>query len=323
MTMKASSCLTFASALAVLFASTAVRSDDAADYPNRPVQVVVSWAPGGSVASIARVLSASMSEVLGEPYVVLTRDGGAGLIGTASIANAKPDGYIIGFGPITPITNALHLMKNKTFSIDSFEYVCQAFENMFSVAVPENSPYTSIQQLVQDIVQKPDMLTYGHLGRGSLSHLSFANIVQSRDLKITEVPYRGENALMTDLLAGRIDFGIVTVGGMVGKPVRLLGVFGNRRHPGFPNVPQMSEADLPSLQPALNGIIVPKGTPEAIVGKLESACQKATQTASFTAFMGSIAEPVVYRGREDFTKQAHLDNKEKAELIARLGLEAQ
>jgi tripartite-type tricarboxylate transporter receptor subunit TctC len=105
--------------------------------------------------------------------------------------------------------------------------------------------------------------------------------------------------------------------------VRLLGVFGNRRHPGFPNVPQMSEADLPSLQPALNGIIVPKGTPEAIVGKLESACQKATQTASFTAFMGSIAEPVVYRGREDFTKQAHLDNKEKAELIARLGLEAQ
>lgn len=321
--MVASLRLKLTSVLTVLLTTGLAHAQDASKYPDRSVQVVVSWAAGGSVDSIARALTSSMSDSLGQPYVVLNRDGAAGQLGSALIAKSTPDGYIINFGPITPITNALHLIKNRQFSLDSFEYVCQVFENMFGVGVPEGSPIKSMQDLIKAIKDNPGKMTYGHLGRGSLSHLAFANIVNKDKLSLTEVPYRGENALMPDLMAGRIDFGIVTAGGMVGKPVRILGMFSDRRHPAFPDVPVMTEVGLPSLQPALNGIIVPKGTPEPILAKLESGCREATESASFKQFMDKIKQPIVFLDRKQFTERAHADNKEKADLIAVLGIEPQ
>lgn len=321
--MLASRRIRLASLLAAVLVPGFAQAQQASNYPDRPVQVVVSWAAGGSVDSIARALAQSMSEHLGQPHVVVNRDGAAGQLGSALIAKATPDGYLTNFGPITPITNALHLMKARQFSLESFEYVCQVFENMFGVGVPENSPITSMEQLIKAIKDNPGKMTYGHLGRGSLSHLAFANIAHKNKLEVTEVPYRGENALMPDLMAARIDFGIVTAGGMVGKPVRILGMFSDRRHPAFANVATMPELGMPSLQPALNGILVPKGTPEPILARIEDGCRKGTESASFKEFMNKMQQPIVFLDRKQFTQAAHADNKEKADLIALLGIEPQ
>jgi tripartite-type tricarboxylate transporter receptor subunit TctC len=292
-------------------------------WPNKPVQMVVPWAAGGSVDSIGRAMGSALSEILGQQVVVMNRVGAAGTIGTATVANAKPDGYIVGWGPITPITNAPHLMKSVTYKVDSFDYVCQVFENMFTVAVPQDSPIKSLPELLTWLAANPGKATYGHLGVGSISHLSMENVLYAKGIKVVDAPYAGDAALLPDLQTGRVAFGTVTVAGSLGRPVRVLAVFSDKRHPGLPDVPTVAELKLPSLQPALNGIFVAKGTAPEVVRKLEGACEAAVKSEPFRTSMQKLREPVAYYGRDEFTKRVARDYSDKAKLVKILGLQPQ
>ncbi|WP_424134916.1 Bug family tripartite tricarboxylate transporter substrate binding protein [Roseomonas chloroacetimidivorans] len=289
-------------------------------YPDRPVQVIVSWQAGGVVDTIGRALSQAMSDLSEGRFIVVNRDGAAGIVGAQAVASAKPDGYTIGFGPITPITTAAHTVRGVPFNVESFEYVCKVFENVLAVSVAEQSPFRSLPELIDAIRARPDKMTYGHFGTNSLGHLSFANIVQGLSLRVTDVPFRGEVPIYPEMLSGRLDFGMGTVGGARGKPVRLLAVFGDHRSVAAPDVPSTRELGLPTLQPVLAGITVPRGTPEALTERLDTLCRQATEAASFREVMGRLGEPILYAGREDFTEQARRDNAEKIEVVHRLGL---
>ena len=177
-------------------------------WPSRSIQLVVPWAAGGSVDTIGRALASSLSTILGQQVLVVNRTGAAGTIGTASVATARPDGYTLGWGPITPITNAAHLMKSVRFKFDSFEYVCQVFENTFTVSVAQDSPFRSLPDLLAYLAANPGQATYGHLGVGSISHLSMDNVLHAKGLKVTDAPYAGDAALLPDLQTGRVNFGV-------------------------------------------------------------------------------------------------------------------
>src|SRR3954468_14981297 len=105
-------------------------------WPARPVQVIVAFPAGGSVDVMARNLVAAISAALGQQFVVVNRDGAAGSIGFGQLAAARPDGYTLGAGPTTPIATAPYLIKNLKYGVDSFEYICQSFENVFTISVP-------------------------------------------------------------------------------------------------------------------------------------------------------------------------------------------
>lgn len=292
-------------------------------WPTRTIQMVIPWAAGGGVDAIGRALGTSMSKILGQQVIPLNRVGAAGTIGTASVANAKPDGYTLAWGPITPVTNAAHLMKAVNYKFDSFEYVCQVFENMFTVSVPQDSPFKTLPDLLAALAANPGKFTYGHLGVGSISHLSIENVLNVKNIKVTDAPYAGDAALLPDLQTGRVAFGIVTVSAVQGRPLRPLAVFADRRHPSLPDVPTVAELKLPSLQPALNGLFVPKDTATEIVQKLERTCEAAVKTEDFRALMQKLREPIVYYGREEFTRRAARDNADKAKLVKSLGLQPQ
>ncbi|WP_338664782.1 tripartite tricarboxylate transporter substrate binding protein [Pararoseomonas sp. SCSIO 73927] len=294
-----------------------------APYPDRPVQVVVSWQAGGVVDTIGRALAQAMSDLSEGRFVVVNRDGASGIVGAQAVASARPDGLTIGFGPITPITTAAHTVRNVPFDVESFEYVCRVFENVLAVVVAEGSPHRTMPDLVATIRARPDTMTYGHFGTNSLGHLSFANIVRGLSLRVTDVPFRGETPIYPELLSGRLDFGMGTVGGARGKPVRLLAVFGDERSVAAPDVPSTRELGLPTLQPVLAGITVPRGTPAAVTARLDELCRKGTEEASFRAVMGRLGEPILYSGREAFTAQARRDNAEKVEVVRSLGLTPQ
>lgn len=292
------------------------------NYPTRSVQVVVPWAAGGSVDTMGRGLAAGMGTALGQQLVVLNRDGAAGMVGTSAVANAAPDGYTLTFGPITPITNAAQLMKKPPVHPDNFEYVCQVFENRFGIAVPAKSPYQTMQQLLDAAKASPNKLSYAHLGNGSISHLSMENAIAGKGLQLTAIPYRGEAPVFLDLMADRLDAAIVTVGGalMGSRPVRFLAVIGEDRHPGAPDVPTLKELGLPTLLPALNGLMAPKGTPQPVLRKLESACKEAVEGEPMTRATTALREQIRYLPGAQFAQRVRRDQADKAALIKRLDL---
>ncbi len=291
-------------------------------YPDRAVQVVVPWAAGGSVDTMGRALSAAMGRILGQSFVVANRDGASGMVGTGLVANASPDGYMLTFGPITPITNAAQLLKKPAFNADSFEYVCQVFENRFAIAVPQSSPHKTLKEFLDGIKSHPNKVSYGHIGVGSISHLSFETAVQGLGLSYAGVPFRGEAPLFVELIAERLDAGIVSIGGVImgSRPVRLLAVIGESRHPGVPDVPTLKELGLPTLLPALNGLMAPKGTPKPILDKLQSACLEATRSDEMKRATTALREEIIYLPGDQFAERTRRDYTEKGALIKRLNL---
>jgi hypothetical protein len=169
-------------------------------YPSRPVQVIVGFPAGGSVDVMARQLVAAISGQLGQPFVVVNRDGMSGTIGFGAVAAARPDGYTLGAGPTTPISVAPHLLADVKYRVDSFEYICQSFENVFTIAVPVDSAFRSMADLVAAARASPGRLAYGHSGVGTVPHLSVANFLHRTGIDISAVPYRGETAMPRILL---------------------------------------------------------------------------------------------------------------------------
>jgi tripartite-type tricarboxylate transporter receptor subunit TctC len=307
-------------ALATLLLAAACARAQQPAYPARPVQVIVAFPAGGSVDVMARNLVAVMSALLGQQFVVVTRDGASGTIGFAQLAASRPDGYTLGAGPTTPISVATHLYKDVKYGVDSFEYICQSFENVFTLAVPPESPFRSIGDIVAAARANPGKLSYGHSGNGTVPHLAVANFVYRLDLKVTAVAYRGETMALPDVIAGRVDFGAPSVAVAVGQKLRILAVFADRRHPAYPDAPTFSELGMPSMPPGLNGLYAPKGTPPEILAALERACERAVQTETFRTVAQRLHQPVAFLNRAAFTERALTDYRYKGELIRALDL---
>src|SRR5215510_2065912 len=139
-------------------------------YPSQTVTVIMPFTAGGGVDLVARALAAEMSKLLGQSFVVVNRDGAAGSIGFAGLAQAKPDGYTLASSPATPITNVPHLQKGLAYTFDSFTPICQTFENVFAVVVPPSSPYKTLADLLEAARASPGKLVYGSSGTGSIAH---------------------------------------------------------------------------------------------------------------------------------------------------------
>lgn len=292
-------------------------------YPERPVQVIVGFPAGGSVDVMARTLVAAVAADLGQTFSIVNRDGASGTIGFAQVAGAAPDGYTLGAGPTTPIAIAPHLMKSVKFGVSSFEYVCQSFENVFTIAVPIDSPLRSIADVLAAARANPGKLSYGHSGIGTVPHLTVANFVHRGDLNVSAIAYRGETGMLPDLVAGRLDFGAPSVALAVGQRVRVLAVFADSRHPAFPDVPTFAELGMPSMPPGLNGLFAPKGTPRDVLAVLERACERATQSEAFRAAAQRLSQRIVYLNGATFAERALAYHQYKGELIKAINLKAE
>src|SRR5207302_11520891 len=161
-------------------------------YPTRAVTAIVGFSAGGSVDVMARNLLAVISSQLGQQFVVVNKEGASGSIAFAGLALAKPDGYTLGAGPTTPMSIAPHIHKDVRYGPDSFEYICQSFENVFTVAVPAESPFRSIGEIVAAARARSGKLIYSHSGVGTVPDLSLANLLYRTCIDVIEVPYRRE-----------------------------------------------------------------------------------------------------------------------------------
>jgi len=307
--------LSAAAALLVMAGSASAQK-----YPSRTIEVIIPFAAGGGVDLIGRSVATSLAEQFGQSVVVQNRDGAGGTIGFGALASASPDGYTLGFGPSTPIANAPYLVKGVRYNPESFEYICQVFENPFSIAVGPNSPYKTIQDLLA--AAKDKALNFGHAGLGSIPHLSVENFAHAMNAKVQHLPFRGDAAMLPVLMKGDLDFGAPALSSIRGNDkIRPLVVFSEKRSPNYPDVPTAREVGLTTaVPPGQNGLYAPKGLPAEVKEALEKACASAVKSDGVLKVVGNTGSSVSYMDGKQFHDQTVADYKFKGELIKRLGL---
>lgn len=246
------------------------------DYPVRPVTVIVAFTPGGSTDTLTRMVSARLSAQLGKNFLVENKPGAGGNIGTEFVVRSQPDGYTLIVNSVGPIAVNPTLYKKLPFNpLTDLDPIVQIAEVPNVLVVAASSNITSPKDLVAKGKAKPAGLNYGSTGIGTASHLSSFMMTKHDNLKATHLPYKGADAII-DLLSGKIDFMFATIPSVIGhiKSGKLTAIAVNsaKRSKSLPNVPTMVESGYPGFEAsAWFGFFGPKGTPKAVVAKLNKA----------------------------------------------------
>ena len=248
----------------------------AQDWPTKPVKFVSPYPPGGSVDPLARLLGAKLGDSLKQNFIVENRTGASGIIGTEYVAKSAPDGYTFVF---IFDTHAVHQALNAKLQFDplkDFAPVMIVGTAPMSISTAAGKPFKGFRDVLQAAKAKPDSVTIGNVGNGSLGHLASILISQAAGVKLVPVPYKGGGPLHTDALGGQIDLAIASVAAQAshvrsGK-LRALVQTGEKRAAMMPDVPTLAEAGVRGVEPAYAfwGILAPAGTPRPIIDKLHA-----------------------------------------------------
>ena len=309
------------SVLSVALMASKAPAQTPAPYPVKPVQVILPYAAGGGVDAMARAFSREASAAPSQPWTVANREGGGGVVGFTALARAKPDGYIVMFSPASPLTNSPFVNPNMPFKSGEIQPVCQVFENVFVIAVREDSPIRSITELLARAQANPGGLSYGHAGPASVPHLSMAAIEKATKVKFNAIAYRGDGPMMTDALSGTLDFSVPAISSIGGKKLRVLAVLSERRHPALRDAPSIAQLGYPVISPGLNGLYVPAGTPKAVVTQLEGICRKITASTTFAENAKGLLQVPQYLPAAQFKARIASTYKMHAALVPDLKLE--
>lgn len=274
------------SAAAVSLAAPALGQE--ANFPSRPLRLIIAFAPGGGTDLIARTLAARMSTLLGQVVVVENRPGGGGNTSTEAAASARPDGYTLLMGNQGPMSVNPTLFRNlRVDPATAFDPIALVADAPLLLVGGPKLRANTMPELLAEIRAARGDLTYGSASNGSASHLSTALLLQSTGLEATHVPFRGAAPALTEVISGNVHFMITTLpsvmGLVAGGQVRAIATTGDTRLPQLPNVPTVAETVPGFRATAWYGILVPKGVDPAIRAKLAETIFASTGTPEVAA----------------------------------------
>src|SRR5438477_1069364 len=253
----------------------------AQDWPARLVKFVSPYPPGGSVDPLARILAAKLAESLKQQFIVENRTGASGIIGTDYVAKSAPDGYTFVF---IFDTHAVHQALNPNLPFDpvkDFAPVMIVGDAPMAITTGTMKPYKSFADVLAAAKAKPDTVTVGNVGNGSLAHLATIVLNQAAGIKLVPVPYKGGGPLSTDAMGGQVDLAMASTAAQAqhvrnGK-MRALVLTGEKRSHTMPEVPTLIEQGINVSAHAWWGILAPAGTPRPIIDKFHAELVKATK----------------------------------------------
>jgi tripartite-type tricarboxylate transporter receptor subunit TctC len=248
-------------------------------WPTKPVHSIVPFPPGGSVDPLARVLGARLADSLGQQFIVENKPGASGSIGTAFVAKSAPDGYTYVFVFDTHAVNQSLIPNLPYDTLNDLAPVMLVGTAPMAIVTNPAKPYKTFGDLVRAAKAKPEALSVGSVGNGSLGHLAMIVVQQMGGFKVTHVPYKGGGPMMTDVMGSQIDLGIASVAALSanvkGGKLRALAVTGEKRSPVMPEVPTLAEQGLPGFSAyAWWGILAPAGTPKPVLDKFHAELVK-------------------------------------------------
>ncbi|MGE5525237.1 MAG: Bug family tripartite tricarboxylate transporter substrate binding protein [Rhodospirillaceae bacterium] len=269
----------------LLAAACAVSTAHAQQYPRRPVTLVVPFPPGAATDAFARVISRRMGEVLGQQFVVMNRDGAAGIIGTELVARATPDGYTLLWGTSSGMAIMPALKTKLPFDPQrDFAPVSLGAKLAYVLVVHPSVPANNVKQLVAIAKARPGKLSFASAGTGGAPHLAGELFKTMAGVDILHVPYRGTALFATDLVAGQVDLAfaspVTTLPFTRNGRLKPLGVTVTSRLEVYPDVPTIAEAGLPGYElTQWYAMLAPAHTPQDVVGILNGAMRKALDDA--------------------------------------------
>src|SRR5882672_3852003 len=267
------SALVAAAALLIAMPAALGEPDAAADYPNRPVKIIVSVPAGGGVDTVTRIFAARLQQRLGQPFVIENRGGAGGNIGSEAAYVSDPDGYTLLATQPAPITSNIALYKKLNFYPVALEPVAvmSRFPNV--LLVRQDFPAKTAPEFLAYVKANPGKVTYASQGPGTTSHLTAALYGTVTDTTMLHVPYRGTGPALNDLVAGHVDFIFMELASAYklhdGGKSRILAVATDKRLDILPDIPTLIEVGLPDfVSDTWNAISAPPKTPAPIIAKL-------------------------------------------------------
>jgi tripartite-type tricarboxylate transporter receptor subunit TctC len=269
-----------------------------AAWPERTVTMIVPYAAGGVTDILARLVAERLQAALKQPFIVQNDVGAGGIIGTANVARAKPDGYTLFFGPVSLLTLSPLTTKVNYDPEKDFTPVSIVASTAFVITVNEKFPARTLAEFIAEVKKKPGAYTYASGGGGSITQVASLLFLKSAGLQMTHVPYRGVGPAFTDLIAGNVQMLSATPVELTpyagSNKVRPLGISSQQRSRHLPNVPTISETIPSPFAATYNGILAPRGTPRSIVDQVSQAAAAAVKTPELADRLFKLGvEPVV------------------------------
>lgn len=271
---------------------------NAQDYPSRPIKIVVPFSPGGAVDGPTRAIAQELGKRLNQQVIIDNKPGAGATIGSELVAKAPADGYTLLLASQTNAISATLYTKLSFNPIDDFAPISLLGREPGVLVVHPSQPVKSVAELVALAKQKPGQLNYASSGNGSGQHLFMAMFTSMADINMVHVPYRGSGQAITDLLGGQVQAAIPGTQAMVkhikdGK-LRALATTGVTRSPALPDVPTLAESGLKGYSAYVwMGLLAPKGTPPAIIERLQRELKATLATAEVTGFMNNAGMEVI------------------------------
>ena len=254
-------------------------------YPERPVKLIVPYAPGGSADIVARLIADEWGKALGKPVFIENKGGAGGNLGVEAVAKSPADGYTIGLQTVSLAINPSLTPKMPYDTLKDLAPIGMVAASQHVLVVTNNLPAKDLQELLALAKSKPGKLTYGSAGGGSTFHMSAELFKAQAGLAIVHIPYRGGGPALTDTIAGQVDMSFPVLSAAQGHvqagKVRALGVTGSKRSPLMPTVPTIAEAGLPGYAfETWFTVFAPAGTPKPMIDKLNATLVTVLQSAS-------------------------------------------
>jgi len=297
-----------------------------AQYPERPIHLIVPQAAGSATDTVARILGAALAEEIGQQIVVDDRPGGALTVGLDLTAKSPPDGYTICMGPIGALAITPHLVAKLPYDIArDFQPIAVVTKGHLLLAVSPTTPFHSVPELVAYAKANPGKLLNASSSNGSPGHVGGELFKFMTGTDIVHVPYKGGAPAINDLIAGRVQLMFESLNSIApfarSGAVRALAVSGDRRSPAFPDLPTIAEAGVPGYSaPTWGGVIAPAGVPRPIIDKLNAAINKAIASPSFKDHFAAIGDEPAGGTPEEFAALIASDSAKWGAVIRRAGI---
>jgi tripartite-type tricarboxylate transporter receptor subunit TctC len=296
---------------------SAAGSAGAQNYPDHVVEIILPTTPGSSADILGRVLADGLSSQLGKPFIIINKPGASGVIGSAAVANAKPDGYTLMHGATFSITVQPLTDKQVSYTHKSFDPICQTFKNDQVLVVPPNSPFKTVADIVEAARKKPGALNVGVPGTLTIPDLAIIELSRQAKVELTTIPYKGPAEELQNIRSGQLDLAAVPLTAAASSGLHMPGLFAEARNPGLPDVPTVKEQGFDVAPLSYGGLLGPAGLPAEIKRKLADACSVTMHGAAAERIIKNTFQPSdFFADSAGFARDLDRDVAEKTRLLS-------
>jgi tripartite-type tricarboxylate transporter receptor subunit TctC len=299
-----------------------------ADYPNKPITLIIPFPPGGVTDVVGREVAKNLTKYLKQPVVVENKAGAGGNIGTLALARSKPDGYTLGIMTVSAMSIAPHITKNLGFNPEKdFTPITNVVKTDGAILANSSTPFNTVKELVVYAKENPGKVSYASVGNGSIPHLTAEMFAQQAGVSLLHVPYKGAAPALQDLLANHINLSFETslvsaVSNLSSGRLKIIAITGPQRSPAAPNVPTVAESGYPNFSAqGWFGLFGPANLPPAIedaLNKATTAALRDPEVISRFEKLGVLPDP---QTQSSFISFLQVENKKWAAVAKTLNLQ--